>query len=164
MATFDLDEADAGAATGLGGPDARAASGGGMGRLAEQCAECREGIRAWMLSVFYGRAEPDAGTDRAWKAKAQGLRHRAEEMLASVGLSEDRASLETALAGLRGLLDHWLDGKRAVGPGPRLGLRLLSPEAAAEFDKRLKALPLLPADKEPATEEQKMPWRKPHGC
>jgi hypothetical protein len=119
------------------------------------CCQFTEKVREWGRAIFYGQAAFDPAVEEHWHVEGSELLQRASELWAygqdmhgECFVLEHGAPLGAALWRLERLLTSWVTPKRAVAPLARHGMPLTD-AAKDEAQKRLEALPPLPADWQP---------------
>lgn len=122
----------------------------------EFCNRCRE----WGRAIFSGRVAFDPEVERIWLREGFRMQARASELwehcLAGSRESfvlERGAALGSALHCLERLLFDWVTPKLAIAPLARRGLGV-TPADATEVQRRIDALPPLPADWQPSDPRQ----------
>ncbi len=124
-------------------------------RYAEFCCEFCEGVRQWGRAIFYGQAAFDPEVEKLWLNEGSELYRRAsglwvygQAMQGHCFVLENGAALGSALWRLERLLSAWVTPKLAISPLARHGTALTQ-AAKEEVQKRVDALPSLPANWQP---------------
>lgn len=164
MTTFDLAEVRAFTAD-LGARMNKCDNGEGMecanldGTLrhyAVLCCEFCEGVRQWGRAIFYGQAAFDPEVEKLWREEGIELYRRASDLWVygkemegvKCFVLDNGAGLGSALWHLGRLLSAWVTPKLAAAPIARHSITL-TPDAKEEAQRRVNALPPLPADWQP---------------
>jgi len=128
------------------------------------CCEFCEQARQWGREIFYGRAAFDPEIETLWLDAGRVLHQRAselwsygQEMEGDCFVLENGAALGAALWQLERLLTTWVTPQRAIAPLARHGL---TSDPAGEGQRRIDALPKLPAAWQPADRRQNQLFRK----
>jgi len=146
---------------------------GMLRQYAVLCCEFCERVREWGRAIFYGQAAFDPAVEKLWLhegtelyRRASGLWTYGQEMQGKCFVLDNGAALGSALWRLERLLMTWVTPKPAIAPLARHGVAL-TPSAREEAQKRIDALPPLPADWQP-TDPRRRPlfkklrrWRNP---
>ena len=127
----------------------------------ELCHEFTEKVREWGRTVFCGRIELDLAVETVVRAegarlaaRAEDLRRLADQEVVPGAQLGSQCDFQTAVDRMNKLLDHWVRPQLAVGPGPR-HWQHVTPEMVAEAQRRIAALPPLPADWRPNDPDQR---------
>jgi hypothetical protein len=130
---------------------------GTLRQYAELCCEFCERVRQWGRAIFYGQAAFDPEVEKHWLGEGTALYRRASDLWASgkemegeCFVLENGAALGSALWMLHRLLLSWVTPQRAIAPLARHGV-VLAQAMKDEAQKRVDALPPLPADWQPAS-------------
>lgn len=122
----------------------------------EFCKRCRE----WGRAIFSGGVAFNPEVERIWLREGFRMQARASELWehcrAGSGESfvlEDGAALGSALRWLERLLFEWVTPKLAIAPLARQGVGVSS-GGAIDVQRRVDALPPLPADWQPTDPRQ----------
>jgi hypothetical protein len=130
------------------------------------CCEFCEGVRQWGRAIFYGQAAFDPAVEQLWLSEGIELYRRASELWAQgqemqgvCFVLENGAALGSTLWRLERLLMPWVSPKPAIAPLARFGVAS-TPAAKDEAQKRVDALPQLPADWQPTDPRRRPFFRK----
>jgi hypothetical protein len=130
---------------------------------AKVCCEFREAVRRWGREVFSGRTAFDPVVEELLLDEGVKLYSRALEMSGYGEHAElpcytldGQAELQSALGSLYQLLRGWVTPKLAVGPSARQG----TGEVPESVRARIRDLPPLPHDWQPADPRQRSRYRK----
>lgn len=128
---------------------------GTLRHYAALCCEFCEQARQWGRAIFYGTAAFDPEVEILWLDEGFELYCRAsdlwaygKEMQGECFVLENGAKLGSALWRLERLLFGWVTPKQAIAPLARHGVALTQ-ATKEEAQKRVDALPPLPADWQP---------------
>jgi hypothetical protein len=128
---------------------------GTLRHYAVLCCEFCDEVRQWGRAIFYGQASFDPEVETLWLGKGSVLYRRAKGLWAygqeregKCFVLQNGAALGSALWRLERLLSAWVTPKPAIAPLARHGVAL-NQSAKEEAQKRVDALPPLPANWEP---------------
>jgi hypothetical protein len=140
---------------------------GTLRHYAELCCEFCQRVRAWGRAIFYGHAALDPEVEKLWFDEGIQLYRRASELWAygreregECFVLEHGAALGAALWQLQRLMSTWVTPKLAIAPGARNGFGSMTQAAKEEVQKRIDALPPLPADWQPSDPRRRALFRK----
>jgi hypothetical protein len=141
------------------------------GTLQEYAILCRdftEQVREWRRAIFYGRAAFDPEVEYLWLSQGFELHRRASELWDKgqdrqydCFVLENGAPLGAAIWQLERVLRHWTPPERALSPAARHGISIPA-DQLSEAQKRLAALPSLPATWQPADPRLQKLFQKLH--
>ena len=133
---------------------------------AQLCCEFCERVRQWGRAIFYGQAAFDPEVEKLWLNEGMELYRRASDLWAcgreregDCFVLENGAPLGSALWRLERLLSTWVTPKPAIAPLARHGVALTQ-ATKEEVQKRVDALPPLPADWQPTDPRRRTLFRK----
>lgn len=139
---------------------------GTLRHYAALCCEFCERVRQWGRAIFYGQAAFDPEVEKLWLdegielyRRASGLWAYGQEMKGECFVLQNGAALGAALWRLERLLSAWVTPKPAIAPLARHGVALTG-AAKEEAQKRVDALPPLPADWQPTDPRRRPLFRK----
>jgi hypothetical protein len=139
---------------------------GTLRQYAILCCEFRERVRQWGRAIFHGQAAFDPEVEGLWLHEGHALYRRASDLWAygqerhgECFVLENGAALGSALWRLERLLTTWVTPKLAIAPLARHGVALTQ-AAKEETQKRVDALPPLPADWQPTDPRRRPLFRK----
>lgn len=133
---------------------------------AQLCCDFYLRVREWGQAIFYGHAALDPEVERLWLAEGNELYRRAIELWEHgrdnegvCFVMENGKSLGSAILLLERLLSTWITPKPAVAPLARHGVALTQ-AAKEEAQRRIDALPPLPADWQPDNPRRRLFLKK----
>lgn len=137
------------------------------GTLSSYALVCRDyclGVRQWARAIFYGKAAFDPQVETLLLMIGRDLHQRASELWAygkemegDCFVLEGGAPLGATLWQLERLLTTWVTPQRSVAPLARHGVPT---DGVDEAQRRIAALPQLPADWQPVDPRQSTVLRK----
>jgi len=139
---------------------------GTLRHFAGLCHEFYERVRQWGQAIFYGKAAFDPEVEKLWLNEGTELFRRASDLWAygkenqgECFVLQNGAALGSALWQLERLLTGWVPPKLAVAPLARQGAALTL-AGREEVQKRVDALPPLPASWQPADPRRQTLYKK----
>ena len=139
---------------------------GTLRQYAVLCCEFCERVRQWGRAIFYGQASFDPEVEKLWLDEGIELYRRAsdlwaygQEMQGECFVLQNGAALGSALWRLERLLSAWVTPKPAIAPLARHGVAL-TPATKEEVQKRVDALPPLPANWQPTDPRRRTLFKK----